>query len=99
MTSLGKLVEPEIFKAVLRQQWMTNGGKPSAHLLALANDLIAMATEWVKASADRLAELKTLRSKLGRLQGHGRDNMRGWSEWRANSEQFSSASYGYSVQT
>ena len=67
LTSLRKLVEAEIFKAVLRQQWQKNGGKPSAHLLALANDLIAMATEWVKASADHLVELKKLRGKLGGL--------------------------------
>ena len=66
-TSLRKLVEPEMFKSILRQQGQKNGGKSSAHLLALANDLIAMATEWVKASADRLAELKMLRSKLGTL--------------------------------
>ena len=56
-----------MFKSILRQQGQKNGGKSSAHLLALANDLIAMATEWVKAPADRLAELKTLRSKLGTL--------------------------------
>jgi integrase len=67
LTSLRKLVEPEIFKTILRQQWQKNGGKPSAHLLALANDLIAMATEWVEASADHLVELKKLRTKLGSL--------------------------------
>jgi integrase len=67
LTSLRKLVEPETFKAILRQQWRKNGGKPSSHLLALANDLVAMATEWVKASADHLAQLKKLRSKLGTL--------------------------------
>jgi integrase len=67
ITSLRNLVEPEIFKTILRQQWQKNGGKPSAHLLALANDLIAMATEWVKTSADHLVELKKLRGKLGRL--------------------------------
>src|SRR5262249_21775162 len=64
LTSLGKLVEPEIFKEILRQQGRKNDGKPSTHLLALAKDLIAMATEWVKASADQVAELKKLRSKL-----------------------------------
>lgn len=67
LTSLRKLVEPEIFRTILRQQWQKNGGQPSAHLLALATDLIAMATEWVQVSADHLAELKKLRSKLGKL--------------------------------
>jgi hypothetical protein len=67
LSSLSKLVEPEIFKAILRQEWRKNGSKPSAHLLALANDLIAMATEWVKASANHVVELKKLRGKLGSL--------------------------------
>jgi integrase len=67
LTSLKKLVEPEIFKSILRQRLKENGGKPSAHLLGLANDLIAMATEWVKVPAEQLAELKRLRSKLGKL--------------------------------
>jgi hypothetical protein len=67
LTSLKKLVEPEIFKSILRQQLKENGGKPSAHLLGLANDLIAMATEWIEVPAEQLAELKRLRSKLGKL--------------------------------
>ena len=67
LSSLSKLVEPEIFKAILRHEWRRNGSKPSEHLLALAKDLIAMATEWVKASANHVAELKKLRGKLGSL--------------------------------
>lgn len=70
LTSLSKLVEPETYRAILRQQWPKSGNKPSAHLLALANDLITVASEWVKVSADQLAELKKLRSKLGSLP-HG----------------------------
>lgn len=70
LTSLEKLVEPDVFRSILRQQWHENGGKTSAHLLALANDLIALASEWVKVSETRLAELKKLRSKLGKLP-HG----------------------------
>ena len=70
LTSLGKLVEPETYRAILRQQWQETGGKSSAHLLGLANDLITVASEWVKVSADQLAELKKLRSKLGSLP-HG----------------------------
>ncbi|MGA9006054.1 MAG: site-specific integrase, partial [Xanthobacteraceae bacterium] len=70
LTSLRKLVEPDIFRSILRQQWQKNGGKPSAHLLGLANELIALASEWVKASERQLAELKKLRSKLGSLR-HG----------------------------
>jgi integrase len=70
LTSLRKLVEPDIFRSILRQQWRKNGGKPSAHLLGLANELIALATEWLKVSPERLNELKKMRSKLGDLP-HG----------------------------
>jgi integrase len=70
LTSLSKLVEVETYRAILRQQWQKNGGKSSAHLLGFANDLITLASEWVKVSSDHLAELKKLRSKLGSLP-HG----------------------------
>ncbi len=70
LTSLGKLVEPEVFRSILRQQWQKNGGTVSAHLIAFAADLIALASEWVEASAAQLAELKAIRSKLGKLP-HG----------------------------
>jgi integrase len=69
LTSLRKLVEPDTFKSILRHQWKQNGGKTSAHLLGLANDLIAMATEWVEVSAEQLAELKEIRGKLGKRPG------------------------------
>jgi len=65
LTSLSRLVEPEIFRAILRQQWEKNGGKLSSYLVGLANVLITLASEWVKAPAEQIAELKKLRSKLG----------------------------------
>ncbi len=70
LTSLSKLVEPETFRAILRQQWQKNGGKLSFRLAGFANDLIQLASEWVKAPADQLAALKKLRSKLGTIR-HG----------------------------
>jgi integrase len=70
LTSLKKLVELDVFRSILRQQWKKNGGKSSSHLLALANDLIALASDWAEVSETRLAELKKLRSKLGRMP-HG----------------------------
>jgi integrase len=70
LTSLSKLVEPEIFRTILRHQWEKNGGKLSAHLVGLANDLVTLAREWVKAPAEQIAELKKLRSKLGTVR-HG----------------------------
>jgi integrase len=69
LTSLRKLVEPETFRSILREQWKKNGGKATAHLVALATDLIALASEWVEVSAEQLAELKAIRSKLGKLPG------------------------------
>src|SRR5208282_4308108 len=68
LTSLSRLVEPEIFRAILRQQWEKNGGKLSSHLFGLANVLITLAAEWVKAPAEQIAELKRLRSKLGTVR-------------------------------
>ena len=70
LTSLSRLVEPETFKAILRQQWTENGKKFTAHISSLADVLITMASEWVKVPADQLAELKKARGKLGSLR-HG----------------------------
>jgi len=70
LTSLRKLVEPDVFRSILRHQWQKNGGKVSARLIALAADLIALASEWVEVSAAQLVELKAIRSKLGKLP-HG----------------------------
>ncbi len=70
LTELSKLVEPEVFRSILRHQWRENGGKASPHSLGLATDLIALASEWVRASAEQVAELKKLRAKLGTLP-HG----------------------------
>jgi integrase len=68
LTSLSRLVEPDIFRAILRQQWEKNGGKLSSHLVGLANVLITLAAEWVRAPSEQIAELKRLRSKLGSVR-------------------------------
>ena len=68
LTSLSRLVEPDIFRAILRQQWEKNGGKLSSHLVGLANVLITLAAEWVRAPSEQIAELKKLRSKLGSVR-------------------------------
>ncbi len=70
LKSLSKLVQPEVFRSILRHRWRQNGDKASPHLHGLATDLIALASEWVEASAEQLAELKKLRGKLGTL-AHG----------------------------
>ena len=67
LTSLASLVEPDTFRSILRQRWREDGGKLSAFTDGLAGALIAIAGEWVKVSADVLAELKALRRKLGTL--------------------------------
>jgi len=70
LTSLSRLVEEKTFRSILRQQWEKNGRKTSPHLLALADALIVLASEWVKVSPERLAGLKALRRKLGSVP-HG----------------------------
>lgn len=65
LTSLGCLVEPGIYKALLRQRWQDAGGKFTAYTRDVAVTLIAIAGEWVKVPARQMKELKDLRSKLG----------------------------------
>ena len=42
LTSLSKLVEPEIFRAILRQQWKERGEKPTSYIVSLASVLIKL---------------------------------------------------------
>jgi integrase len=67
LTSLSVLVEPEIYRSVLRHQF-EKWGKITPYLQDLAQGLIALAAEWVNVPADELATLKKLRSKLGNKQ-------------------------------
>ena len=67
LTSLAALVEPEVFRKLLRQLWQQDGGKLSAYTHGIAITLTAIAGEWVKAPAETIAILKTLRKKLGAL--------------------------------
>jgi integrase len=67
LTSLAALVEPEVFRKILRHLWQQDGSKLSAYTNGVAITLIAVAGEWVKAPADRIAILKALRKKLGKL--------------------------------
>ncbi len=68
LTSLSRLVEPEIFRAILRQQWKKRGQKPSPYIVSLAGVLTKMASEWVKVPPEQLATLKEVRGKLGRVR-------------------------------
>jgi integrase len=67
LTSLAKLTEPEVFRALLRHRWAQGGRALSAYTHGMAGTLIAAASEWVKAPADVIATLKQLRRKLGTL--------------------------------
>jgi integrase len=67
LTSLASLVATETFKALVRELWKRGGSKLSAYTHGVAGTLIAIAAEWVKAPADAIAALKTLRHKLGTL--------------------------------
>jgi integrase len=68
LTSLSRLVEPEIFRTILRQQWKERGQKPTSYVVSLASVLIKIAAEWVKVPLEQLAALKEIRSKLGRTR-------------------------------
>ena len=65
--SLADLVEPETFRAILRQRWRKDSNRLSAYTHGLAVTLIAIAKEWVGASPGVIAELKVIRGKLGTL--------------------------------
>lgn len=67
LTSLASLVETKSFRAILRHRRKQDGGKPTAYTHGVAITLIAIASEWVKASPQTVAGLKALRSKLGAL--------------------------------
>jgi len=67
LTSLASLVEPEVFRALLRQCWVEDGRALSAYTHGVAGTLIAIASEWVKVPAEVIATLKQLRRKLGSL--------------------------------
>ena len=67
LTSLASLVEPDVFRALLRHRWVEDGRALSAYTHGVAGTLIAIASEWVKAPADVVATLKQLRRKLGSL--------------------------------
>jgi integrase len=68
LTSLGRLVEPDLFRTILRQQWKERGQKPTSYVVSLASVLIKIASEWVKVPPEQLAALKEIRSKLGRTR-------------------------------
>jgi integrase len=65
---LEQLVSLDIFKRVLRQRWESEGRKLSAYTHGVAGTLIAVATEWVKASSENLLALKAIRRKLGSIK-------------------------------
>src|SRR5262249_28253821 len=65
LTSLASLVEPDTFRAALRQQWQARGRKITNYLRDLASGLIVIAREWVKVPEHQLVALRKLRSKLG----------------------------------
>jgi hypothetical protein len=67
LTSLAALIEPEVFRKLLRQLWQQDGGQLSAYTHGIAITLTAIAGEWVKAPAETITTLKALRKKLGPL--------------------------------
>jgi integrase len=64
ITSLAHLVEPERFKTVLRHYHGQRKGGPSSFAVCLAKTLVQVAKYHVGASADHVAQLKSLAAKL-----------------------------------
>lgn len=67
LTSLSALLEPEMYRAILRHEYAKNG-RATAYLRGMAQALVLLASEWLKVPADQLAALKKVRSKLGNQQ-------------------------------
>jgi hypothetical protein len=67
ISSLASLVEYEAFRDLLRYRWRTDGGRVSARFEGIAQALIAIASEWVRASPDEIAALKNLSRMAGSL--------------------------------
>ena len=67
LLSLKDLLEPSVFKAILRRRHTIAGGKPNAYTLGVAKTLIAIAREWAKLDINQIAELKALAARLPQL--------------------------------
>jgi integrase len=67
LTSLARLVDPDVFKAALGQRWKQDGRKLTAYTHGVAGTLVAIAQEWANVPAEALANLKGMRRKLGNL--------------------------------
>jgi integrase len=68
LRSLADLVEPETFRAVLLHRWREDGRMLTAFTHGIAITLIDIASNWVKAPADIISTLKTLRGRLGTVR-------------------------------
>ena len=67
IVSLKDLLEPPIFKEILRRRHAMAGGKPNAFTLGVAKTLIAIAREWANLGPQQITELKALAAKLPQL--------------------------------
>ena len=64
LQSLADLTQPERFKIILRYYHIQAKGEPSAFAICLAQTLIQVAKHFVGVTADELAQLKRIASKL-----------------------------------
>jgi integrase len=69
LASLKDLLDPPIFKEILRRRHTKAGGKPNAYTLGVAKMLIATAREWAKLEPGQIVQLKSLAAKLPGLPG------------------------------
>jgi integrase len=67
LTSLARLVEPDMYKTLLRKRWEEGGRKLTSYTHGVGGTLISIAAEWVKVPPETLVKLKATRRKLGSL--------------------------------
>ncbi len=68
ITSLAYLVEPEVFKTILRRRNSVAENKPSPQAQAIATVLLVIAKTWCQAPDEQVKQLRLLRSKLPALR-------------------------------
>lgn len=68
ITSLAGLTRPPVYTAVLRQLLADKEQKASPTVHGVATVLLILARDWLKQSADELAQLKRIKGKLPKLR-------------------------------
>lgn len=68
ITSLKRLVQPDVFKTILSHRHRMTEGKPGPQTQGIATILMILAKTWCEAPPEQIEELKKLRAKLPALK-------------------------------